>query len=243
MSGHSKWSTIKRKKGLVDAKRGKIFTKLGREIMVAARNGDDPTMNFALRLAVDRAKAMNMPKDNIDRAITRGAGTGDGALLLENMYEAVGPQGVGFIIDVLTDSKNRTSAELKHALSKHGASLSAPNSILWMFDRKGVLVIPHSTVTDDIELMLIDAGAEDIVQDDEDAIITTEPEHLQILKTRLEDKNIQAQNVSLEWIPKESSVPDEKTQNKIHSILDALEDLDDVQNVATTAELSDHENT
>lgn len=222
---------------MADAKRAKTFTKLTRAVAIAARGGADPAANFSLRIAIDKARAVNVPKENIERAIARGAGTGDEAQLEEALYEIVAPNGIGILVEALTDSKNRTSNEIKNLAAGHGATLGAPNSVLWMFERKGIIVAPNTALTDDIELVVIDAGAEDITRESDEAIITLPPDKLHAVKTALEHRSITPHDVSLEWIAKELTTLDAETEAKIRTLLDALDDMDDVQNISTTAEL------
>src|SRR5512139_1237247 len=169
MSGHSKWATIKRKKGAADVRRGQMFTKLARELEFAAREGGDPNFNFRLRLAIDKAKAENMPKDNIDRAIKRGAGTGEGATQLEEItYEGYGPHGVGVVIQVVTDNRNRTVSDVRRALTRAGGSLGESGSVAWMFDNKGYITVPMKGLnTDKVFEVALEAGAEDVQFTDE----------------------------------------------------------------------------
>jgi len=188
MSGHSKWSTIKRQKGAADAKRGALFTRLGNQITVAAREGGgDPEMNFKLKLAIDMAKAGNLPKENMERAIKRGTGELAGEKIEEIIYEGFGPDGVAIMLQALTDNRNRTSSAVKHLFSKFGGNLGGPKAVSWMFIKRGVLRTPQ--VDQALELALIDAGVEDILRDDEGVTILTQPNDLQKTKTDLENQN------------------------------------------------------
>ena len=166
MSGHSKWSTIKRKKGAEDAKRAKVFTRLTRDIMVAAREGGDENMNPKLKLAIGKARAANMPKDNIERAVKKGTGEIAGGEVLEMTYEGYGPEGVAYIVEIMTDNKNRTLAEIKHAFSKHAGSLATNGAVMWQFDQKGYITIRGEADFDDVFMQAADAGAEDVVEED-----------------------------------------------------------------------------
>ncbi len=243
MSGHSKWSTIKRKKGVADQKRGALFTKLGRAITVAAKQGGgDLSGNFQLRLAVDNAKAVNMPKDNIERAIKRGTGELGGGELHELTYEAFGPDGVGVIIKALSDNNNRTASEIKHTLNKHGASLGAPGSVMWQFNEKGVLRVDREQIEgqslsyDEIILKAIDAGADDVENSDEGLTIYATRDTFEKVKTVLEDASLQCASADFELIPENTVDLTDKDQEKLDKLLEALEELDDVNEVYHNAE-------
>lgn len=236
MSGHSKWSTIKRKKGAADQKRAAVFTKYGHNIAIAAREGGgDLVANFKLRLAVDAAKAVNMPKDNIERAIKRGTGElKDGSELFELQYEAFGPEGVALLIKVVSDNKNRAVSEIKHVLNKHNASLGAQGSVAWQFHEKGVLRISEENMNeqqlsvDDITLQAIDAGAEDVADESGDITIYTAKEDLQTVQEALESNNIVFEHSEVDWVPENMVDVDEKTTEKLITLFDALDDLEDV---------------
>lgn len=231
MSGHSKWHSIKHKKGAVDAKKGKIFTKLARAITVAAKGNPDPDANFQLRLAIDQAKSANMPKDNIERAIARATGEGKEALE-EVLYEAYGPGGVPLIIEVLTDNKNRTVSSIKHILTSSGGRLAGPGSVQYLFERKGVVRIKDlGPNAEETELKLIDAGAEDIDDDDSMKIIYCAPEKLKNILKALGD--METEYSGLEWIAKDRVTPDEETQAKLEKLFDALEEDDDVNDYSS----------
>ena len=231
MSGHSKWNSIKHKKGAADAKRGKIFTKLARAITVAAKGNPDPDANFQLRLAMDQAKSANMPKDNIERAISRATGEGKDTLV-EVMYEAYGPGGVAIIIDVLTDNKNRTLANLKHLLTSHGGSLASSGSVAYMFERKGMVRVKNlGENPEEMELALIDAGAEDISDEDEMKLIISAPEKLKNILKALGDVEIEYSG--LEWSAKDRVTPDKDTMAKLEKLFDALEEDDDVNDYSS----------
>ena len=232
MSGHSKWSTIKRAKGATDAKRGVLFGKLAKQINIAVRVGggsSDPNFNATLRAAIDKAKAASMPNDNIDRAIKKGLGEG-GELVEEITYEGYGPGGVALLIETATDNKNRTVSNIKHYLTKHGGSLGAAGSVLWQFENKGQILIermPEKNIGD-LQLTAIDAGAEDVVESDEGLIITTSPEQLAGVENEL--KKAGAVIASVETI-KQSTQPvviDIKMQHKIDGLLEVLENDEDI---------------
>jgi len=226
MSGHSKWHSIKQKKGAADAKKGKIFTKLARAITVAAKAGPDPAANFQLRLAIDQAKAANMPKENIERAIARATGEGKEALE-EVIYEAYGPGGVAIIIEALTDNKNRTVGNIKHILSSHGGSLAGPGSVQYLFERKGVVRVKGlGPSPEEIELKLIDAGAEDISEEDGLKIIYSAPEKLKNIINALSE--IEIDYSGLEWLAKDRVTPDQETMAKLEALFEALDEDDDV---------------
>jgi YebC/PmpR family DNA-binding regulatory protein len=241
MSGHSKWSTIKRKKAATDQKRGKIFTKLIKEITVAARQGGgDIDGNPRLRLVVDNAKSANMPMDNIDRAIKKATGAVEGANYLELTYEGYGPGGVAILIESVTDNKNRTVAEVRHGLTKHGGSLGENGSVAWMFDRKGVITMPAQGKTeDDIMELVLDAGAEDIQGDDEFFEITSSVEDFETVRKTIVDSGLEVDNASLQWIAKNTVEIAGETAEKLMKVLDMIEDSDDVQNVYTNADITE----
>jgi YebC/PmpR family DNA-binding regulatory protein len=240
MSGHSKWATTKRAKAIVDAKKGAIFTKIAKLITIAARKGGDPTANFSLRIAIDKAKAINMPKDNIERAIKRGTGESDGAQIEELIYEGIGPAKTQFIVKCLTDSKNRTAAEIRHLFSKHGGSLG---TVMWNFTLHGIIMIEQAEVNDkkladeNFELELIDAGAEDIKKEDEGITIYTAPIDLQKTKQFLESKNIKTESAEVEYVAKEqvNLNDDEKTQ--MEKFIEELDNNEDVADYYTNVNL------
>jgi len=233
MSGHSKWATTKRKKALVDSKRSSMFTKLTKIIQIAARGGADPDTNFKLRMAIDKARSFSVPKDNIERAIARGSGTEDGNALEEITYEAYGPNGVALIIEVVTDNKNRSSSDLKHLLSKHGGSLGESNSVLWQFDRRGVIYTKNASLSEEEELLIIDAGALDIEKSEDGIRIITQMEDLQKVQEKIKN-TIDIDTAELEYIPKTKiNVEKEETLEKL---FEALEENDDVDNYYSNAE-------
>ena len=241
MSGHSKWSTIKRKKAAADQKRGKIFTKLIKEITVAARQGGgDIDGNPRLRLAVDNAKSANMPLDNIDRAIKKATGALEGANYLELTYEGYGPGGVAILIESVTDNKNRTVAEVRHGLTKYGGSLGENGSVAWMFDRKGVISMPAQGKTeDDLMELILEAGAEDIQGEDDYFEITSAVEDFETVRKTIADAGLEIENASLQWIAKNSVEVTGETAEKLMKMIDMIEDSDDVQNVYTNADFTE----
>ncbi|MDX1701727.1 MAG: YebC/PmpR family DNA-binding transcriptional regulator [Melioribacteraceae bacterium] len=241
MSGHSKWSTIKRKKAAADQKRGKIFTKLIKEITVSARQGGgDIDGNPRLRLAVDNAKSANMPMDNIERAIKKATGELEGASYLEITYEGYGPGGVAVLIESVTDNKNRTVAEVRHALTKHGGSLGENGSVAWMFDRKGVITMPAQGKTeDDIMEIVLDAGAEDIQGEDDFFEVTSAVEDFEAVRKSIVDSGLDTENASLQWIAKNTIEVGGETAEKLIKMIDMIEDNDDVQNVFTNADFTE----
>lgn len=230
MSGHSKWSTIKRQKGVADAKRSQVFTKLAKAIAVAAKQGNDPTMNFKLRLAIDKAKSLSMPKDNIERAISRGSGSGEGANMEEITYEGYGPSGVAFIIQTLTDNRNRTTGNLRHLLDKSGGRLAETGSVAWQFDNKGVIQFSKPTSNfEDLELELIEAGVEDIKETDDGAItIYTAPDNFENVKQIINKHQIEPSYSAIDLVAKTSVDLDEDTANKIDDLREALDGDEDV---------------
>ncbi|NCN07792.1 YebC/PmpR family DNA-binding transcriptional regulator [Candidatus Falkowbacteria bacterium] len=242
MSGHSKWAKVHRQKSVADSKKGAVFTKLGNLITIAAKEGGgDTENNFKLRLAVEKARAANMPKDNIERAIKRGAGTGDGKNVLEEItYEVFGPNNSLFIIETITDNKNRTVSDLKTVLSKNNGQLGGPNSVIWQFERKGIILIDNSQIfninTEDLELNLIDAGAEDIKKSDDGLEIITASDKLQEVEKNIKKLNIEINESLLGFKPKdELNIIDQDAQDKIEKLYNTIDDLDDVNNIYTNA--------
>lgn len=235
MSGHSKWSKIHRQKGVADNKRGALFTKLGNNIAVAAKaGGGDPTTNFKLQLAIEQAKSGNMPKDNIDRAIKRGTGELAGGKIEEITYEGFGPDNIAFMIDCLTDNRNRTSAAMKHVLSKFGGNLGGPNSVSWMFEQKGI--VRTGEIDDELELELIDAGANDIIQEEDGSTIFTNPADLKKVKNLLTQKNLAVDYAEIEQVPKDKKIIGDKTKEKLEKVFAELDDNEDVNNFYTNAD-------
>jgi len=241
MSGHSKWSTIKRKKAVIDAKRGKIFTKLIKEITVAAKiGGGDVDANPRLRLVVDNAKSANMPMDNIERAIKKATGELEGVTYLELMYEGYGPSGVAFLVECLTDNKNRTVAEVRHLLTKHGNGLGESGSVAWMFDRKGVITLPiQGKSEDDILEIILEVGADDLQTEDEYFEVTTSVDTFEDVRKALVDNGLEVENASLQWIAKNTFEVSGEASEKVMTLYDMLEDSEDVQNVYSNADFTD----
>ena len=232
MSGHSKWSSIKHKKGAADAKRGAMFTKLARAIQIAARDGADPKGNAALALAVQKAKDASMPKDNIERAIAKGTGEGVDADQIETvLYEGYGPGGVALLIEALTDNRNRTGADVRHLLSKHGGNLGEPGSVSYLFDKRGVIVVDAGRYDEDDLMPAIDAGAEDISRDDDVFEVITEPSDLVPVREALRDAGVEFESADMTQRPKTRVPLDEADAAKLLKLIDALEESDDVGEV------------
>jgi YebC/PmpR family DNA-binding regulatory protein len=228
MSGHSKWSTIKREKGAKDAARGAVFTKLGHAIAMAARSGIDPNTNFALRLAMDKAKAANMPSANIDRAIQRIADKG-AAQLVEALYEGYGPGGTAILVEVATDNINRTYPEVRLAFSKHGGNLAEKGAVAFQFDRKGMIRVTGGG--DELMLQALDAGAEDVQDEGDESVIYTEPTELAKVRDALREQGLEIKDAELTYVPNTTvEVTDAATAGKILRLMDALDDIDDVTN-------------
>lgn len=233
MSGHSKWATIHRKKGLLDAARGKVFQKLAKEIMVAAKGGSpDPQQNAALRLAVDKAKAQNMPKDNIQKAIEKATGSADGANYENVRYEGYGPNGVAFMVDCLTDNRNRTASMVRSSFTKAGGNLGTDGSVSYMFERRGSIVIPGEYDEDTMMMVALDAGALDFEKEDNTYIITTAQDTFTAVKDALEAAEVKEfLECELTYIPNMEVSLDEEGTEKVERLIETLEDLDDVQDV------------
>ena len=242
MSGHSKWSTIKRKKGAADAKRGAIFTRLSREIVMAAREGGgDPDSNFRLRLAVDKARAENMPKDNNERAIRRGSGEDKDAAAFEQiMYEGYAPHGVAVMVETVTDNRNRTVADLRHTFSKAGGNMAELGAVGWQFDRIAYFSFPSSALDFDKAFELgLEAGANDVVEDDGSIEITGPVESFKEIATRLHKAGVQPEEAGLRMSPKQEIELNAEDSVQVLKALEAIEDLDDVQNVYSNLKVSD----
>ncbi|MFQ5341025.1 MAG: YebC/PmpR family DNA-binding transcriptional regulator [Anaerolineae bacterium] len=241
MSGHSKWANIKHRKAAQDAKRGKVFTTLAREITVAARSGgDDPQFNFRLRLAIDRAKAANMPNDTIERAIKRGTGEIEGVQFEDITYEAYAPHGIALLIQVVTDNRNRTVAELRKVFNRQGGSLGATGSVMWQFDRKGRIVVQtDGSDPEELALLAIDAGADDFEIDEGLVSVYTVPADLEAVKNELERNGASITDAELTLVPKTPLELDEEQALKTLRLMEALEDLDDVQQVVSNLNISD----
>jgi YebC/PmpR family DNA-binding regulatory protein len=235
MAGHSKWKQIKHYKAAADAKRSAQFTKLIREITVAAKlGGGDPAGNPRLRTAIDTAKGASMPKDNIERAIKKGTGELEGVEYSEIIYEGYGPGGAALMIFTLTDNPNRTVADLRHKLSRHGGNLGAANSVAWMFERKGQIYLDAARYDEDTALeAALEAGAEDLARDDDQFTVTTDPTEMHSVKSGLEERGIDAREAEITFIPKSTVRVEGKDAESLLKLLDELEDLDDVQKVAS----------
>jgi len=235
VSGHSKWSSIKHKKGAADAKRGQLFSKLSKAIIVAAKNGGgDAANNLALQNAIEKAKSYSMPKDNIDRAIAKGSGADADADAFESIvYEGYGPEGVAVIVEALTDNRNRTAADVRHLFSKHGGNLGTAGAVAWQFDRRGVVVVSAEGVDEDeLFLAAADGGAEDIEQDGSVFQITSAPEQLSAVRTAVEEAGFGVDSAELMLVPKTTvAVDDEAKARQLMRLIDALEENDDVQDV------------
>ena len=240
MSGHSKWANIKRKKGANDAIRGKITTKIGREITIAVRmGGSDPTGNMRLKLALSKAKANNIPKDNIKRAIQKGLGASEGSNYEEISYEGYGPAGTAVMVDVLTDNRNRTAAEVRHLFSKHGGNLGTSGSVSWMFKKKAIFVVEKEAFDDEDTLMEIalDAGAEDMKDEGDVFEITAEPEAYDDIEKALADKGIEVASSEITMVPDNTVKLSGKDAEKMQALEDAFDENDDVQNVYSNYEV------
>jgi YebC/PmpR family DNA-binding regulatory protein len=233
MAGHSKWAGIKHKKAIVDARRGKLFTKLARAITVAAKEGGgDPDGNPSLALAIQKARDASMPKDNIERAIAKGTGEGADADAYEAvMYEGYGPGGVAVLVEALTDNRNRTGSEMRHAFTKHGGSLGEPGSVAYLFDKKGVVVVDGARYSEDDLMVAIDAGAEDIAMDDDVFEILCEPADLTAVRAALDEAGIGVETAEVTQQPKSRVPLDEAGATKLLKLIEALEDQDDVDTV------------
>ncbi len=241
MSGHSKWATIKRKKGAADAKRGQLFSKLSRAIIVAAKEGGgDPESNAALAGAIQKARDNSMPKDNIERAIQRGAGGAEGDAYESMVYEGYAAGGVAVICTILTDNRNRTASDLRFIFTKNGGSLGTPGSVAWQFDRKGVVLVDREGVDeDDLMEVALAGGAEDVAEDGSQWQITTEPADFMSLRTALEEAGIGYVSSELTMVPKTTVQPSEKEARQILRMIDQLEDNDDVQDVYANFDISE----
>ena len=236
MSGHSKWSTIKRQKGAKDAARGAVFTKLGNAIAVAAKSGPDPDMNFTLRLAIDKAKAANMPMANIQRSIDRGAGKLGGEQIQEVMYEGYGPGGAAILVSCATDNLNRTYPEVRLAFSKHGGNIAEKGAVAFQFDRKGVIRLKGTG--EDILLQVLEAGAEDAVEEGEETIVYTDPKELASVRNEIQRQNMEIVEAELVFVPNSTvEISDDATAGKLMRLMDALDELDDVSDTYTNFDI------
>ena len=244
MSGHSKWANIKRKKGANDAIRGKITTKIGREITIAVRmGGADPTGNMRLKLALSKAKANNIPKDNINRAIQKGLGATEGSNYEEITYEGYGPGGSAIMLDILTDNRNRTAADIRHLFSRFGGNMGETGCVGWMFKQKAVFVVEKETFDDEDELMniVLEAGAEDMRAEDDIFEITAEPGDFEAIEKALGEKGIETASAEITMVPDNTVKVEGKDAEKLQNLVDALEENDDVQNVYGNYEMDEEE--
>jgi len=241
MSGHSKWHSIKHQKGVADARRGQLFTKLTREIIVVAREGGgNPEMNFRLRLAVQKARDANMPADNIDRAIKKGTGELEGGSLTEVVLEGYGPNGTAILVNALSDNRNRTIQEVRSVFTRHGSSLGESGCVAWLFDSKGVIIIKADNIdADELALSAIDAGAEDVKVENGYVEVYTVPEDLEKVRAALEENKVAISSSELLMVPKTMVQLDEKTAMQALKMMEKLEDIDDVQNVFSNADIPD----
>ena len=229
MSGHSKWSQIKRQKGTADLKRGQLFGKLAKAIIVAAKTGGDPNANLNLKVAIEKARLANMPKESIERVIKRGTGEIEGTKIEEVLYEAISPGGMAMIIEAVTDNKNRTTAEIKNTLNKFQGKLAGPGAVTYQFDRLGKLIIEATLNREEIELKIIDLGAEDFEEQNGEITVYTRPEKLADVKKALEDQSVFVKEASLSWEPKKLiKIQEEKEINNILAMMERIENLDDV---------------
>jgi YebC/PmpR family DNA-binding regulatory protein len=239
MAGHSKWANIKHRKAAVDAKRGKVFSKMARAIMAAARTGGgDPDMNLALRYAIDRARAANMPRDNIERAVKKGSGELEGEELQELTYEGYGPGGAGVVIKAITDNSNRTSPEVRSILEKRGGTLGKPGSVAWNFEQKALFTVKSSSADEDTLMeVTLEAGADDVTNDGDSFSVTAPPESFQDLAKALEAASIPAETADVTMIPKSRVMLSADDAKKMIAIIEALEDHDDVQSAITNGDI------
>jgi YebC/PmpR family DNA-binding regulatory protein len=240
VSGHSKWSTIKHKKGAADAKRGKLFTKLSKAIIVAAKEGGpDPAGNLSLQNAIEKAKSYSMPKDTIERAIARGAGTDADAAAYETIvYEGYGPEGVAVLVEALTDNRNRTASEVRHLFSKHGGNLGTTGAVAWLFERRGVVLVDAGADEDELTLAAADGGADDVELDGSVYQVSCPPEALAAVREAVEAAGFEVQSAELAMIPKTTvEVAQESTAKQVIRLIEALEDSDDVQDVSANFDI------
>jgi YebC/PmpR family DNA-binding regulatory protein len=241
VSGHSKWSTIKHKKGKEDAKRGQLFSKLSRAIMVAAREGGpDPATNAALYAAVEKARGYSMPKDNIERAIQRGSGQGGGESFESIVYEGYGAAGVAILVEALTDNRNRTASDVRGAFTKHNGNLAEPGAVSWVFERRGSIIVPADKYEeDDIMAAALEGGADDVVLDGASYQIVTQPSELHAVRDALTEAGIDLEAAELTMIPKNTVKLDEADARRVLRLIDALEESDDVQDVYANFDIPD----
>jgi len=241
MSGHSKWHSIKHQKGVTDARRGQLFTKLTREIIIAAREGGGSTdSNFRLRLAVQKARDANMPMDNIDRAIKKGTGELEGGSLTEVILEGYGPSGTAILVNALSDNRNRTIQEVRGTFTRHNSALGESGCVAWLFDSKGIITINAENVdSDELALTAIDAGAEDVKVENNYVEVYTLPEEMEKVREALEQNGVTVESSEISMVPKSLVQLDEKSGIQALKLLEKLEDIDDVQNVYTNADIPD----
>ncbi len=242
MSGHSKWATIKRQKGANDAKRGQLFTKLANAITIAVKHGGgniDPNFNASLRLAIDKAKGANMPKDSIDRAVQKGAGGAGGVELEEVMYEGFAPGGVGLLVEAVTDKKQRTVAEVKNVIEKNGGTMAGQGAVSYLFQKSGEIIVPkNGKTTDDIMTIAMDNNVSDLEDDNEVVYLYTDPSNLQAAKVGVEENGLTVEEASLIYRPMSRMVLSSEAEEKVGNLIEKLEELDDVQKVYTNLEFS-----
>lgn len=240
MSGHSKWANIQHRKGRQDAKRGKVFTKAAKEIIIAAKNGGDPTGNPRLRAAIAAAKAVNLPKDKIEAAIRKGTGEDAGGDIAEAFYEGYGPGGIAIMVEVATDNKNRTVAEVRHLFTKHGGAMGENGSVAWMFERKGVIAVPRADYAEDaIMEAALEAGADDVIDDEDVWTIQTAMADFAAVRDALEAAGVPMESAELAMVPANLVAVNADTGVKLLRLMDALDDNDDVQNVYVNADFPD----
>ncbi len=241
MSGHSKWSTIKHQKGVADSRRGQLFTKLTREIIVAVREGDsNPESNFRLRLAIQKARDNNMPLDNVERAIKKGSGEIEGARLVEMVLEGYGPGGTAILVHALSDNRNRTLQDIRYVFSHHGGNLGESGCVAWLFDSRGVITVESNDIdAEELALQAIDAGAEDVKVEQTHVEIYTKPEELETVREALAQKNMPVASAEVSMVPKTMVKLEEKTALQALKLLDKLEELDDVQHISSNADFPD----
>lgn len=241
MSGHSKWAQIKRQKAITDVRKGQLFTKLGREITVAAREGGpDPDANYRLRLAIERAREHNMPMETIERAIKRATGGTEGGVLEQVIYEGYGPGGAAVLVEVATDNRNRTAAEVRNVFARHGGNLGEVGSVAWLFDARGVISVDATNIApDDVALRAIDAGAIDVKVEDGTVEIHTEPKDLARVRRQLEEQGVPIASAEITMVPRSTIDLDERQSEALLRLLEKLEELDDVQRVHTNVEFSE----
>jgi len=241
MSGHSKWSKIKRQKGAEDAKRGKIFTKLGNAIAIAAKNGGDPDMNPTLALAIEKAKTANMPNSNIEKSIKRGTGELGGGQIMELMFEGYGPGGIGIIVETATDNRNRTTSEVRTAFAKNGGNFAEAGAVAFQFTRKGVITVKAGDDGDATMMTALDKGAEDVVESDDELVVYTELKDLHSVQTKLEEADIEIVEAEPQYVPNSTvAVTDKFQAQKVIKLMDAIEDNDDVTNTYSNFDIDDN---